>query len=130
MLREYPWEDVTRALELLKRRRPPLVDLLTFHGQVLQAQHQTVAEVDVGDLAGAEALGRLLKGIPVAAPAALPVDWAATEALFWRLAPLMQARAGAPAGAIAQSLKRGEGPLRDLVQDWLAGGEEVARLTA
>ncbi|HEV8663708.1 MAG TPA: formate dehydrogenase accessory protein FdhE [Candidatus Methylomirabilis sp.] len=129
MLREYPWENVVRALELLKRRRPPLGELLSFHGQVLEAQHQTVAEIDVGALAGPEALGRLREGAPVAAPAALPVDWAATEALFWRLAPLMQARAGAPAGAVAQSLKSGECGLRDLVQDWLAGGEEVARLT-
>lgn len=130
MLREYPWEDVARALELLKRRRPPLVDLLTFHGQVLEAQRQTVAEVDVGDLAGPEALERLRKGAPVAVPASLPVDWAATEALFWRLTPLMQARAAAPVGAVAESLKTGEYRLRDLVQDWLAGGEEVARLTA
>jgi len=130
MLREYPWEDVVRALELLRRRRPPLADLLAFHGQVLEAQHQTVAEVDVGDLAGPEALGRLREGFPLAPPVALPVDWAATEALFWRLAPLMQARGGAPLGALAEALKGGERSLPALVEDWLAGGEEAARASA
>jgi len=129
MLREHPWEDVTRALELLKRRRPPLGDLLTFHGQILEAQHQTIAEIDVRDLAGPEALGRLREGLPLAPPVALPVDWAATEALFWRLAPLMQARAGAPVGALAGSLKSGERSLVELVKDWLVGGEVVARVS-
>jgi len=130
MLREYPWEDIARALELLKRRRPPLVDLLTFHGEVLEAQHQAVAEVDVEGLAGPEALDRLREGIPILPPVALPVDWAAAEALFWRLEPLMEARAGAPVGALAGALKSGEFSLRRLAADWLAGGEEVARAAA
>jgi FdhE protein len=130
MLREHPWDEIARGLELLKRRRRPLADLVDFYGQVAEAQYQAVAEVDIGDLGGPEAVSRLREGFPLGPPVALPVDWAATEALFWRLAPVMEARAGGPVAALVGALKGGEGPLRSLVQDWLAGGEEVARVSA
>jgi FdhE protein len=130
MLKQYPWEDIARALESLKRRRPPLVDLLTFHAQVLEAQHRAVAEVDVEGLAKPEALDRLRKGIPLLPPVALPVDWPAAEALFRRLEPLMEARAGAPVRALAGAIRSGERSFRSLAEEWLAGVEEVARAGA
>lgn len=40
MLRDIPWSEITRYLEDLKRRRPPLAPLLEFHERVLEQVHQ------------------------------------------------------------------------------------------